>query len=162
MSNNTSKSTRNSLARSMIGGISKDLTTTKSFVYQGVTYVIATGVPALQAMIDAGDATTAAKAKLHDAVLAEKSAVEAATPFMKALKGWLLATYADATFLADFGLVPHKPRTKLTAEAQLTRVQKNLATRKARNTQGKKQKKSVHGAAVTPPAGGSPPAKTGS
>jgi hypothetical protein len=53
--------------------------------------------------------------------------------------------------LADYGLTPHKAKTPLSTEAQAEAIAKSTATRKARNTMGKQQKKLVKGTAPTAP-----------
>jgi len=63
--------------------------------------------------------------------------------------------------LADFGLAPPKARAPMTAEQKAVAAAKRKATRVARGTLGKKQKKAVKGAVtatlvVTPQAGPQP------
>jgi hypothetical protein len=52
--------------------------------------------------------------------------------------------FQDPATLADFGLAPRKSNAK-TVQTKATAVAKNLATRKARGTMGKKQKASIKG-----------------
>lgn len=76
----------------------------------------------------------------------------------------------SADVLADLGLASRKTRVPLTAEEKAVAVAKRNATRAARHTLGKNQKKDIKGAVkaalvVTPLAGSqptaSPPAPTG-
>jgi hypothetical protein len=67
-------------------------------------------------------------------------------PVVQAYRSWVVATYGNApSTLADYDVTPRKVPTPLTAEQQVAKAQKAAATRKARNTMGSKQKKSVKG-----------------
>ncbi len=70
--------------------------------------------------------------------------------FYAALPSWV----GDGSAQQAFGGKVRKPRAKLTVEQKAARAAKMRATRKARNTMGKKQKAAIKG--VVPPA--SPPA----
>ncbi len=63
------------------------------------------------------------------------------------------AVGSSPTALAPYGLKPRKDPEPLTAEQNVEKAAKALATRKARGTLGKKQKAAIHGT-VTPPATG--------
>jgi hypothetical protein len=67
-------------------------------------------------------------------------------PVVQAYRSWVVATYGNApSTLADYDVTPRKVPTPLNAEQLVAKAAKAKATRTARNTLGKKQKKSVKG-----------------
>jgi len=73
-----------------------------------------------------------------------------------------LGAFTDPTSLADFGLVPHKPRTAPTGEKMATAAARNRATRAARHTMGRRRKLAIKGSVPTPVTDGSAGAPGGS
>ncbi len=114
----------------------------------------------LRAVIEAGarvaEARGALAAALHDeeAVLAEKADV------ITCLKQVVTNAFKNKPdVLADFGLGP-RARKQLTVKEKLDAVTKQLATRDARGTKGKRQKAAIHGAPVATHATEAPAAPT--
>jgi hypothetical protein len=99
-----------------------------------------------QAHLDAMARVNTAYAAWRTAVLAEQRLeVE-----IKALHNWmtvyLMGTFGDqVAALFDFGLKPRK-KARIGAAKMLVTVAKRNATRKARKTMGKRQKKAIKGA----------------
>jgi hypothetical protein len=71
-------------------------------------------------------------------------------PLMEALRHYVAAFYGgnSATF-QSFGFVPHR-KPQLTAKTKLQAVLQAAATRKARNTMGRKQRKAIRGVVQRP------------
>jgi hypothetical protein len=112
----------------------------------GGTFTATTLVQLLQSLADALGAVDSAKASWQDAL---KNAVDVNAkvgPVVQAYRSWVVATYGNApSTLADYDVTPRKVPTPLTAEQLVAKAEKAEATRKARNTMGKKQKKGVKG-----------------
>ena len=101
-------------------------------------------------LIALADATTAAKAVLVSAVKANDAGQAQSKTVHDAFKKFILGTFAGQVGpLADFTFSPRKVATVDAAKKALA-VKKMLATRAARHTLGKNQKKDVKGT-VTPP-----------
>jgi hypothetical protein len=109
----------------------------------------------VQRRIDAASAVGQAKAQWLDAVKAYAAADAEAIPVVRALKQYVINLFGETSpVLAEFGFVAPK-RASLTPEQKAAAVAKRAATRKARHTMGKKQKKAIHGAVpATGPASG--------
>jgi hypothetical protein len=140
--NRTTQETRDSV---VIAGIEKDLATVTSLTLAGQTITPADLVKLVQSRIDAANAVAPAKAKWSAAVLAYNTVDKEVTPVLRALKAYLTNTYGSTSpILADFGFSPPKTAVKSPA-VKTAAAEKALATRKARNTMGKVQKKAVKG-----------------
>ena len=100
-----------------------------------------------------------ARAAWQTAVQADRALEDKTKPFVAALRGSLLASFAgNIDALAKFGLLPRqKPVT--TPEVKVAAAAKAKATRAARHTMGPKEKAKIKGT-VTPtaPATSSPTA----
>ena len=103
-----------------------------------------------------------ARAAWQTAVQADRALEDKTKPFVAALRGSLLASFAgNIDTLARFGLVPRqKPVT--TPEVKVAAAAKAKATRAARHTMGPKEKAAIKGT-VTPtaPATAAPSAPSG-
>jgi hypothetical protein len=99
-----------------------------------------------QAQIDAVAAVDAARAALTDAVARERAAARRATELTRDLKMVVRSRFGfSAARWAEFGWeLPKKPGPK-TVKAKLQGADKARATRKARGTMGKRQRKKVRG-----------------
>jgi hypothetical protein len=105
-------------------------------------------VKALQASIDAADATNATEAVFHKAVATERAANARLTP--SGLKTFVMAQYKTSPdTLAEFGLTPPTRRVP-DAATVAGAVEKRAATRTARHTMRKRQKESVKGTVPEP------------
>jgi hypothetical protein len=110
----------------------------------GATRTVSEFTALLQSFVDLREAVDAAKA-------ASEAKLEAERAQAPSLRGFI-ATFVKGTFgnspevLADFGIRPRKAPAPLTAEQKAVAVEKRKATRAARHTMGKNQRKGVKGA----------------
>jgi hypothetical protein len=106
----------------------------------------------------------AAVAAAHDtwikAVVAERALNTKLTPLIRGLRQYVLNAFGSAsTVPADFGFTI-TPKKVLTPDEEVARAAKAKATRAARHTMGKVQKKKVTGATAATAAAPSPAAST--
>jgi len=137
-----SKSTKFARARSLIAGVTKHLSTQKTFLLRGEVQSAEALVALFQSQIDALNKITAAHVALRVAVGEEQAIATRALPIEASLKvmmgtrfGWTSATYRD------FGWAPPKKTGPKTAAAKVAGAEKARATRIARGTMGPKQRK---------------------
>ena len=131
----------------------------------GATFTVTSLTKLMQDFVDNREAVGASKAALKTKIEAERtqapSQIAVITAFERIVRG-MFGNSADV--LADFGLALPKARAPLTAEQKAVAAAKRDATRKARGTMGKVQKKRVKGAVtatlVVTPLAGSPPTAT--
>ena len=91
--------------------------------------------------------------KLEDALKNANDIKAKVEPVVRNYQTWVATTYKGTpSTLADFGVTPRKVRTPLTAEQKVTAAKKAAATRAARHTMSKKQKKNVKGTVPAPGA----------
>jgi len=146
---NVTKATLEQRVRELVAGTQKH-SPNGSLTFGGATYTTAALVQELQSLADALAAADAAKASWQDALKDADGVRAKVVPVMQAYRSWLVATNGNApSTLADYGLTPRKSATPLTSEQKVARAKKAEATREARGTMGKKQKKSVKGKVVT-------------
>jgi hypothetical protein len=127
----------------------------------GVTYTATALVQLLQSLADALAAVDAAKASWQNALTQLRTLQARVLPVIRGYSNLLLAANGNApATLADYGLTPRKAKTPLSTEAQAQANAKIEATRKARNTMGKQQKKQVKGTVPTSPAAPQAPTAT--
>ncbi len=158
----TNKPTTKDLNTKAISGVDKHLASLTSVMIGGTAYTGPTLKAVLQADIDATNAADAARNQWQDLLVPAKSARVMAARARKAIKSYLVGLYGpDAVgMLADFGFTPPKSTANKTAKVKADAVVKAAATRVARHTMGKNQKKSVKGtvtAAPSPAPAGSTP-----
>jgi hypothetical protein len=130
-----------------------------SLAFGGATYTPPEFVQLVQSLIDLIDGVNAAdaahQAKLNDA----RARTPALRKAIRAFVAFVRATFGNSPeVLVDFGLTPHKAPAPKTVEEKAAAAAKNLATRKARHTLGKNQKKSVKGTAPASPTASPAPA----
>ncbi len=126
----------------VIVGIEKDLQNVSSLPLAGSTYTMAALKQLIQSRIDAANTVVNAKANWHDASTKYKALNTHVTQLVRALRQYVIDAFgASSPVLADFGFTPPK-KQELTPEEKVARALKAAATRKARGTMGKKQKKS--------------------
>jgi len=141
----------------VILGIQKDLLSVPTLSLAGQATTPADLEKLVQSCIDAANAIAPAKVKWLAAVQAYRALNKQVTPILRGLRAYVINTYGPtSTVLADFGFSPTKTVVK-TPEVKAIAAKKSVATRKARNTLGKKQKKSITGATVSPAAPATPP-----
>ncbi len=151
MGKSTVASSKATEVEALLSGFSKYLGNQKSLMLGNATYTTTAVTKALQAFVDAYEALVAEKAKEQSARQAALAAEAAATPLVKLIGAYVRAVYGNNTeVLADFGLQPHKVAAKTPAVLVQASV-KAKATRAARHTMGKAQKKGVTGQTVQPP-----------
>jgi hypothetical protein len=150
-----SKTAAKDSASTAILGVDKGLAGIISISLNGVTYTPVQIKSILQADIDATNAIDATKAAWSKAVADGRVTRAEATAMLRALRSYLIATSGAGAvgLLADFGFLPPKPK-KVAVKTKAAAVDKTLATRAARHTMGKNQKKEVKGA---PAAAAAPP-----
>jgi len=152
-------STLNSLAAryaKAISGIQKHLATTTSLVLDGATYSSTDLVTLFTSWAAAVTLVTTTKAQWQAAVLAEHTLRTKLQSLWLALQAYARNQYgADPATLADFGYSPAKKAQKDPATL-VAAAAKAKATRAARHTLGKNQKKDITGATTAPST--SPPA----
>jgi len=149
-----------SLAAQLIAGTKKHLPTT-SVTLSGVVYTPAQLETSLQTLVDLNTALEAARATARTKAAAQKAQSPPLRGQMSAFVAYVKVTFGNTPdVLADFGLTPRKAPTPLTVEQKAEATAKRAATRAARHTMGKLQKKAVKGTITTivtqPPAGAAP------
>ncbi len=133
------KSTKVLRNRGMIAGLQKHASTLKA---QGVGSPAAFGAR-FQAQLDALDRIAAAHAALRDALADEERLETEIRKLAARVTDFVLATFGETSVvLYDFGLKPRK-KAKISAAKMLRTVEKRNATRKARGTMGKRQRKAL-------------------
>jgi hypothetical protein len=144
--------------QSLIAGLTKHAATLTSLLIAGASVLTTDFVTTLQARIAAIQAAIAAHAALTAAVAAAHAEIARTAALVSGARQALkIAFSGQPTTLGDFGLMPPKVRTPLTAEEKVAVVAKAKATRAARHTMGSKQKAQVTG---TSPAPAPAPAST--
>jgi len=140
----------------VVTGIQKHLGSVPTVVLLGVTYAPADLVKLFQSFAAAIAAVTAAKTQYHAAVLAEQALSKTVQAVYLALEQFVRNQFGQAPdIIGDFGYTPKKTPVK-SPETLVQAAEKARATRVARHTLGKNQKKDITGAspapAVPPPA----------
>lgn len=111
-------------------------------------------VQTLQGVVDVLGASDTAKASWKESLKNVKDTKAKKLPLVSSYRSWIVATFgSNPSALADFGMTPRKVPAPLTAEQKAAAAAKRNATRAARHTMGKNQKKNIKGtvASATPP-----------
>ena len=138
--------------RALISGINTELVGVDTFALAGQSFTRVVLLARLQSRVDAAEATKAAQAAWHNAVQSERTVNIEIAPLRTAMKAILVARYGkDSQKLQLFGYPPAMPAKKSVAIKGLG-VVRAKATRTARHTMGKKQKKAIKGVVAAPPA----------
>jgi hypothetical protein len=149
------RSTKQTRLLALIAGVQKHLPNASLSVY-GTTLTGAQVVQTLQEQVTASSAIAGAKAAWQAAVKADTD--PASSLFLTQLTQTLRIMYANSVeTLADFGIAPPKARV-VDPDTQVAAAAKARATRVARHTMGKNQKKDIKGTvapAAPVPAGSS-------
>jgi len=130
----------------------------------GAAFTVSSLTQFMQDFVDKREAVEVSRAAMRAKVEAERTQAPSELAVIRAFVKVVRGTFGNAAdVLADFGLVPAKVHTPMTAEDKAVAVAKRKATRKARKTMGKVQKKEVRGAVqatlvVTPLDGPAPAA----
>jgi hypothetical protein len=143
------KNTQNSdmsLATQLIAGTKKHFATASSLAFAGATLTPAQIESSLQTIIDLLTAVSASKAATKAKLAAWNAQAKPLRTQMAAFEAFVKVTFGNSPdVLADFGLKPNKARAPLTVEEKAAAAAKREATRAARHTMGKVQKKGVKG-----------------
>jgi hypothetical protein len=129
----------------IIVGIKKNLQNVSNLPLGGQTFTSASLIAFFQSRIDAANAVSAAKAQWLDAGK-KYMAVDTTTDLVaRGLKQYVMNAFGTTSpVLADFGFAAPK-RAPQTVEQKTEAIAKRAATRKARNTMGKKAKLAIKG-----------------
>jgi hypothetical protein len=150
------KPTRKDRLRTLIAGAQKHFPS-GSLVLAGQTLNPAQLVLRIQQDIDATDAADQAHSVWIEKVQLERNSHQELAPILRALRSQVFAQFGDAkdaaSALGDFGFTPRKVAGRPVATKAAAAV-KSRATRTARHTMGKNQRKKVKG---TVPAEASAP-----
>jgi hypothetical protein len=141
---------KNSLAaqvKQLIAGANKHYPNGSEQLQVGGATFTVTGLTALlQSFVDNRQAVEASKAATKAKAQAELTQAPSLRAVIHAFESVVRGTFGNsADALADFGLAPPKARVTKTAEQKAVTAAKSAATRKARGTMGKNQKKNVKG-----------------
>jgi hypothetical protein len=136
----------------MIAGVDKHYVNVPSLGLGGASYTPAELKSIFQGEIDAEQALEDARAKVRQLMGSTRMTRAKARALRKLVRAYVLTTAGSdaAQMLADFGIKPTASKPKVETKAQA--VVKAQATRKARHTMGKNQKKSVKGSVPTTPS----------
>lgn len=151
---NPDKPTAKDLATKAMRGVDKYFAGLTSLSLMGASFTQASLKAVFQADIDATNTAEAGHTQWRQQVATQKATRAKTRAVRKALKNYLLGAYgADAVaVLEDFGFSPPKSPGRKTVKAKAAGIAKAEATRQARHTMGKKQKKLVKGAPASPSA----------
>ncbi len=138
--------------QTLMTGLSSHFQPKTSLLLVGKTWKIGDVIKQLKARSAARSKTTAAKTTYSACVASEEQLETEISPIRRALLRFLQGRFGDDSVkLADFGFAPSK-RKKPSAQTKATAVVQRKATREARGTKGKNQKKGIKG--VVPADGG--------
>jgi hypothetical protein len=143
----TSKTGKVAEVRELLSGIGKHFRDpTQTITVGGTSMTVQQASSKLQTLVDLRNAVVGAQNTAKAKVAAERDQLPALTDFVAAFVVFLRSTFgAAAEPLGDFGLLPPRARTPMTAEQKAVAAAKARATREKRGTQGPKAKKAVHG-----------------
>jgi hypothetical protein len=149
MPNKTQKTKDADLAKQLIAGIGKHFPTASSLAFASASITPAEVTQRLQTLVSLRTDVNNAKATTKAKVALENAQSPALVALMGELVSFVRTTFSKSPdVLADFGLTPKKARTPPTVEKKAAAAAKRAATRKARMTMGKVQKKEVVGDVV--------------
>jgi hypothetical protein len=136
--------------KTLIKGLNSNFTQKTSFVLNGEELSVAQIVAALNGRVAAAADSTAKEIAWRAAVKTEREKDEAVQPLRQALKAALVSRYgSDAQELKEFSFPPAKER-KVSVKTKAKAQEQSIATRAARMTMGKKQKKGIKGVVAEP------------
>jgi hypothetical protein len=152
---NRNKPTRKDRLRLIISGVQKHFPKAQVVLARQTFNTVDDLVRFIQADIDITDATDKARADWRAGVQKERDSHQKLAPLLRSLKAYVTAQFGDtqdaSSTLADFGYAPRKVAERPVA-AKSEAAAKVRATRTARHTMGKNQKKAVKGTAGVPAA----------
>jgi hypothetical protein len=129
----------------IILGLQKDLQHVPSLQLAGTAYTPDNLAKLVQSRIDLSNVIAASQATWHSQVVSGQALSAKLTPILRGLRQYVINAYGETSpVLADFGFTAPKKRV-MTPEQKAAAAVKAKATREARHTMGKVQKKSVKG-----------------
>jgi len=147
--NTATKASETARATQLLAGFQKHLATVASLTIASVAYTPDQITKALGVLVALYAAVDAAKAVVKVKLAAEAAQAPALLSLMAGLVSYVKLTYSGSPdVLADFGLVPRKVPTPMTAEQKAVANAKRKATRAARGITTKKAKMAVVGDVV--------------
>jgi hypothetical protein len=139
----TNRTTQQTADQKLVDGLNKHKSLITALPIQGKTLTPDQAIAIVQARIDASLKAVTDKATAKAAILAERTERTQTKTFVAALRQVIRSMFGASTdILADFGLVPPKPR-KANPQKRVTAAAKAKATRTLRHTMGKKQKAAI-------------------
>ena len=128
-------------------GVNKNFSKVKSLTVGGDEYTPKSLLAVLTAEDDASLAVDSTRAQLEAQVVTHRNAKVTAAALRSALKVYILGNYGKKAvqMLGDFGMSAPKAPGARTVDERSKAVAKNLATRAARHTMGKKEKLPITG-----------------
>jgi hypothetical protein len=149
MAKNTQKAKEAVLATSFVAGIGKHFANAATMTFGSAALTPAELTSRFQTLVDLRKAVNDAKATTQAKLAAEVTQAPALLALMAEFETFVRVTFSKSPdVLADFGLAPRKTRTTPTVEQRAAAAAKSRATRAARHTMGKKQKRTVRGDVV--------------
>jgi predicted Fe-Mo cluster-binding NifX family protein len=144
---NPNKTTALALNQKISAGVDKYFSKVKSLTIGGTTYTPKGLLAVLNAETDASKAVDSTRAQYMEEVATHRTAKAAAFVLRAELKTYILGTYGKKAvqMLGDFGMSVPKSTGKKTVETKAQAVAQSRATREARHTMGKDQKKPIKG-----------------
>jgi cell division septation protein DedD len=147
MSNIRAKNNLAAEVKQLIAGANKHFSNgSQALQVGGATFTVTALTQELQGFVDNRDAVEASKAATKAKIEIERVQSPSQLALIRAFVTVIRGTFGNsADVLADFGLAPPKARVTRTAEEKAVSAAKSAATRAARGTMGKNQKKAVKG-----------------
>ncbi len=142
-----SKSSRAALVKQFVTGVNKHFPNgSQQLQVGGASFTVTALTAQLQSYVDNREAVEVSQAAARAKVQTENAQAPAQLAAFRAFESVVRSTFGNsADVLADFGLAPIKARAPRTAEEKAVSAAKGAATRKARGTMGKNQKKDIKG-----------------
>lgn len=138
--------TRRHEMRAVLEGLEKELGGTRTLMLDGKRYTVKELQRLFRAVVDAANATDSARSRYHAAVATERRETANAERLRAYLRMALESHFGRASVkLVRFGFALHKPPRRPSTDTAASAVAKRRATRLARGTMGKNQKKRVRG-----------------
>jgi hypothetical protein len=146
----TAKTTERTFVERLAAGTAQHFAPTDTLKIANGIFSRADVEATLQAFVDLRTAVDAARTALQAKLVAEANQSPALRERIHAIVAYVRATFGNSPdILTDFGLKPKKARTPLTVEQRAAASEKRAATRKARHTMGKRQKRQIKGTVTT-------------
>ena len=145
VNNTPNQNTAVALDQKAIVGVSKHFAKVKHLTLAGTSFTTATLKAVFQAEIDATQSLDTARTQMKQQVATARAARAKAREARRLLRAYVLGNYGPAAvqMLEDLGLSVPKPKSRATVSTKADALVKAKATRKARNTMGKKKRLSI-------------------